>query len=413
MQKRTRLTRVMAVVVALLLMVSVAAMAASKKAVVTAKSVDVYEKAKGKSAVLGTLTEGTEVTVVKVSGKVAKIKIAGKTGFVKKSAIKLIQDEKTAKPTPTPKPAKAPKATPVPAKAEAATAAIGNKKTTVRALAYAEPSTKCKTKKAIAKGTAFTLLSENGDFYKVRRAGKEAYMLKTAFAAKTAEISATPTPTPTPTPSQRVISTKTLTTGTKVFKRASKSSKVLGTLNKGASVDILAEGARFYKVKNGKQVGFIPVKAFVETKAAATPAPQAPAKDSGSPSRSVNSSKANTVIAAAMAQLGKRYVYGTTGPNTFDCSGLTYYAYKKVGVSLAHSAKSVGYGAGQKVSRANLQRGDLVCFDTISDSDLSDHVGIYIGNNQFVHASSGQARVIVSTLSGYYSERFSWGRRVI
>ncbi|MEG2623700.1 MAG: C40 family peptidase, partial [Clostridia bacterium] len=131
------------------------------------------------------------------------------------------------------------------------------------------------------------------------------------------------------------------------------------------------------------------------------------------PAHGVSSSKANTVISSALAQLGKRYVYGTIGPATFDCSGLTYYAYKQVGVGLEHSANSVGYGAGDKVDRAHLERGDIVCFNTIGDADLSDHVGIYLGGNQFVHASSGQGRVVVSSLSGYYADNFSWGRRVI
>ena len=106
-------------------------------------------------------------------------------------------------------------------------------------------------------------------------------------------------------------------------------------------------------------------------------------------------------------------MYGSAGMSSFDCSGLTRYAYAVVGVSLPHSAYSVGYASGQKVTRAQLQRGDIVCFNTISDGDLCDHVGIYLGGGQFVHASSGQGRVVVSSLSGYYSENFSWGRRVL
>ena len=62
-----------------------------------------------------------------------------------------------------------------------------------------------------------------------------------------------------------------------------------------------------------------------------------------------------------------------------------------------------------------LQEGDLVYFNTNrSDGDLSDHAGIFIGNNQFIHASSAKGKVIISDLSeGYYNERFSWGRRII
>ena len=62
----------------------------------------------------------------------------------------------------------------------------------------------------------------------------------------------------------------------------------------------------------------------------------------------------------------------------------------------------------------DLKRGDLVFFDTVSDSDLSDHAGIYLGNGYFIHASSGGGKVMVSNLaSGYYNRVFVWGRRVL
>ena len=65
---------------------------------------------------------------------------------------------------------------------------------------------------------------------------------------------------------------------------------------------------------------------------------------------------------------------------------------------------------------AELKRGDLVFFDTVADSDLSDHSGLYIGNGKFIHASSSGKKVIISDLSkpgSYYNRVFSWGRRVL
>ncbi|MBQ3170214.1 MAG: peptidoglycan-binding protein, partial [Clostridia bacterium] len=127
------------------------------------------------------------------------------------------------------------------------------------------------------------------------------------------------------------------------------------------------------------------------------------------------SQKAETVIDWGLKQLGKKYVYGDEGPTTFDCSGFTQFCYAKVGVKLRRSAQAVGYNDGTKISSiSDLRRGDIVCFNTIDDSDLSDHVGIYLGNNQFVHASSGAGKVVISSLaSGYYRRVFSWGRRVL
>lgn len=126
--------------------------------------------------------------------------------------------------------------------------------------------------------------------------------------------------------------------------------------------------------------------------------------------------KLEHVIYSAQVKLGCTYVYGATGPNTFDCSGLTQYSFKKVGVSLKRSAYSQGYdSAYTKISGvSSLRRGDLVFFNTISDSDLSDHVGIYLGGGCFIHASSGGHKVVVSNLSsGYYNRVFSWGRRIL
>ena len=127
------------------------------------------------------------------------------------------------------------------------------------------------------------------------------------------------------------------------------------------------------------------------------------------------SEKIEKVIAIAKQQMGKPYVYATAGPNTFDCSGFTKYCYAKVGVSLRRSAQQVGYNNGKKIEGiSNLKRGDIVCFNTVADNDLSDHVGIYLGGGQFIHASSGGGKVIISTLSNsYYNRVFSWGRRVL
>lgn len=129
-----------------------------------------------------------------------------------------------------------------------------------------------------------------------------------------------------------------------------------------------------------------------------------------------NAQKLEYVIYVAQQQLGKRYVFGAAGTATFDCSGLTMYCFKQVGVTLAHSAYTEGYNNNrQKISSASsLRRGDLVFFNTVSDGDQCDHVGIYLGNNYFIHASSGAGKVVVSNMgSGYYNRVFSWGRRVL
>ncbi|WP_433057874.1 C40 family peptidase [Dactylosporangium sp. CS-033363] len=106
------------------------------------------------------------------------------------------------------------------------------------------------------------------------------------------------------------------------------------------------------------------------------------------------------VVGFAMAQVGKGYVFGSVGPDVYDCSGLVYAAYRRLGISLPRSTGGLAH-MGRPVSRGELQPGDLV-FPT------SGHVGIYIGGGRIVHASTERDGVKVS---GIYAFRFA--RRVL
>ncbi|MGY1609052.1 C40 family peptidase [Geodermatophilus sp. SYSU D00700] len=134
-----------------------------------------------------------------------------------------------------------------------------------------------------------------------------------------------------------------------------------------------------------------------EEPAAAQPAEEAPAA-AAAPASGV----AGTVVATAMAQRGDPYVWAAAGPDSFDCSGLTQYAFKAAGISLPHSSRMQSQ-MGTAVSRADLQPGDLVFFY----SPVS-HVGIYIGNGQMVHApTSGDVVKVagVDSMGGYAGAR--------
>lgn len=124
---------------------------------------------------------------------------------------------------------------------------------------------------------------------------------------------------------------------------------------------------------------------------------------------------ADKIIQYAKSLLGKKYVWADEGPNTFDCSGFTWYVYKNIAkISLPRSSKEQG-AYGTYINKENLQPADLVFFDTVGAKDnVISHVGIYIGNNQFIHASSGQGKVVISQLdSNYYLKAFVNGRRVL
>jgi len=118
------------------------------------------------------------------------------------------------------------------------------------------------------------------------------------------------------------------------------------------------------------------------------------------------------VIEFAKQYLGYRYVYGGTTPSGgFDCSGFTYYVYNACGHSLSRSC-SVQARSGRAVSKAELQEGDLVFFDNTSDGSIG-HVGIYVGNGNFIHAANPNRGVVIDTLeSGYYYTYYYSARRI-
>ncbi|NIH79284.1 C40 family peptidase [Amycolatopsis viridis] len=105
---------------------------------------------------------------------------------------------------------------------------------------------------------------------------------------------------------------------------------------------------------------------------------------------------AQTAINVALSKLGSDYVWGATGPTTFDCSGLTLYAYGKAGVTLPRTSQSQAT-VGMAVSRSQLQPGDLVFFGS-----PIHHVGIYLGDGKMVHAPETGDVVKVSPLQNDY-----------
>ena len=132
------------------------------------------------------------------------------------------------------------------------------------------------------------------------------------------------------------------------------------------------------------------------------PAPQpapAPVRHSGN--------AAQIAVATAMAQLGKPYVWGASGPDTFDCSGLTMFAYAAAGISIPHYT-GAQINVGRRVSWGEMQPGDLIFFG----ADLG-HMGMYIGGGQMIHAPHTGDVVKISSLSGYYQGNYAGSVRVV
>lgn len=111
------------------------------------------------------------------------------------------------------------------------------------------------------------------------------------------------------------------------------------------------------------------------------------------------------VVGIAMRYLGVKYVWGGASPSGFDCSGLIMYAYAQIGVSLPHYT-GAQWAMGVPVARDQLQPGDLVFFNGLG------HEGIYIGNNQMIHAPHTGDVVKISSLTGWYASTYMGARRI-
>ena len=171
----------------------------------------------------------------------------------------------------------------------------------------------------------------------------------------------------------------------------------LGLLYSGNSVTILGSSNGWYKISYGNGVGYVSAE-YVSTKGNDNNS------DSGSSS---TSSIGEQAVALAKQQLGKPYVYGAAGPNGFDCSGLFYYIFNRLGVNIARGSSSQYYNSGTFVSVDEMQPGDLVYlfdpkYDYSGGNLPTTHVLMYIGNNTVLHASTTSNTVRTDTLFGGY-----------
>ena len=146
-------------------------------------------------------------------------------------------------------------------------------------------------------------------------------------------------------------------------------------------------------------------RAAAKQHSAPAPTPAPSSSSGGSSSSAPPPATHSSVVSIALQYLGVPYVWGGASPSGFDCSGLTMYAYAKVGVYLPHNA-AMQYGMGTPVARSQLAPGDLVFFNGLS------HVGMYIGGGRFVHAPHTGDVVKISSLSEYwYAATYVGARR--
>ncbi|RLA68975.1 MAG: hypothetical protein DRG09_06895 [Epsilonproteobacteria bacterium] len=127
--------------------------------------------------------------------------------------------------------------------------------------------------------------------------------------------------------------------------------------------------------------------------------------------RSTKTTPVNKLISLAKSKLGDSYLYAAAGPDHFDCSGFVYYLFKENGITIPRSSLPQSK-SGDKVTREELQKGDILFFDTHTREHVN-HSGVYLGDGKFIHSSSGKAHgVTISNLDkGFYLDKFRWGIR--
>ena len=174
-------------------------------------------------------------------------------------------------------------------------------------------------------------------------------------------------------------------------------SEIVRVTTYGESVEILGVDGEWYKVSAGGKTGYIrgDYVSFTE------PDPsQAPAAGS----------IGEQIVAFAEQFLGTPYVWAGSSPSGFDCSGFVSYVFKNFGYTVNRTAASM-YTNGVAVDKSELQIGDAVFF--ASSSESIGHVGIYIGDGEFIHSSSGCGYVTISGLDeDYYSRMYVGARRI-
>ena len=257
------------------------------------------------------------------------------------------------------------------------------------------PSTKHTSYGKITKGTKVTYLGSSGSWIKIKHNLKTGYVHKKYISSASTSTSTTKT---------KYVATSA---GLNLRKGPSTTYSTIQKLSKGSKVTVISSSNGWSKVKYKNLTGYVSSSYLSSKKTSST--------SSATTSNSSQSTSSSKVISYAKKFLGKPYLWGAQGPNGFDCSGFTYYVYKNSAGKTLPRTSSAQSKYGTYVSKSNLKPGDLLYFDTVgANNGVVTHCGIYIGNNQFIHAASGQGKVVINNLnSSYYINSYVNARRIL
>lgn len=206
-----------------------------------------------------------------------------------------------------------------------------------------------------------------------------------------------------------------------LFDAADLNANLIGSYPDGTEMQVLGVDDDWYKVKYGSVIGFVYGDNFsINSEDNSATAKCLSTGDEVSLSDDVAKEDSaivddltlgQTIVETAEKYLGTPYVWGGTTTRGFDCSGFVQYVYRECGYTINRTAAQI-YREGTYVDKSELQVGDAICF--ASHTESIGHVGIYIGDGQFIHASSGAGCVVISKLDlSYYASHYVGARHIV
>ena len=324
------------------------------------------------------ISKGSSIEVLSTSGNWVNAKYNGKTGYIYKDYVSNSTSTSNSETTQTTK----------------------YVNTTAGLNVRTGPSTSYTKIATLSYGQSVNVLSTSNGWSKINYNGSTGYV-SSQYLQSTKPSSSSSSET-----SQTVKYVNT-TSGLNMRTGPATSYAKITTIAYGQSVNVLSTSNGWSKINYSGSTGYVSSQYLQSTKPSSS-------SSSNSGSTSVSSS-ASSVIAYAKTLLGKPYVWGAQGPNSFDCSGFTYYVFKnKAGIVLPRTS-SAQSKYGTSVSWSNLRAGDLMFFDTNgANNGQVSHVGLYIGNGQMIHASSSQRKIVITSVNtSYYKNAFVNARRVL